>query len=97
MLSDTIVFCRVGNKCAARDSGLSLTGTCLRSNSTVWVDLTFTPFGNLAVISLVVFYLLKHGVAGVLKLPLAPESAMADFVVGADTKILFILCKLLVE
>ena len=61
------------------------------------MDFACAPFGNLAVIPLAVFYLFKHCVVGVMKFPLSPESAMAEFVVGADTKILFILCRLLVE
>ena len=61
------------------------------------MDFTCAPFGKLAVIPLTFFCLFKYGVVGVMRLPLAPNSAIVEFVVGADTKILFILCRLLVE
>ena len=80
-----------------RDSVFNLTGMCLRSNWAVWADLACTLFGDLAVMPLVVGCLLRQSVEGLIKLPLVPESVMAELVVGANTKILFILYRLLVE
>ena len=54
------------------------------------------PLGNFAVMPSFVLVLFKQWVVEVIKLPLAPESAMAESVVNADTKTLDIpFCKLL--
>ena len=55
MPRDTSAFCRVGNICAVMESGLSLTGMCLRSNSAV--ALSCASFWNLTVIPLEFFSL----------------------------------------
>lgn len=87
---------REGNTCALRCLGSIWIGRWRRSSVAVCVLTLCAPFGNLAVMPLFVLVLFKQGVVEVMKLPLAPESAMAESVVNADTKTVDIpCCKLL--
>ena len=63
----------------------------------VWDAFVLSLFGKLALIPCCVCVLFRKCVVGVRKLMFAPESAMADHESNADTKAVFLLCRLLVK